>query len=146
MLPASSRLLPSRTGSSPLRKYVAPSSPLDSTSKVSDPPNSTDRSSYLKKYSSSTPDLTYNFKRAFHDQHKPGFTSAPPLTSSDSNHKLLPKGGPRLTLPGTFISPADQHRLGLDWVRSNHNIKFNPPMPRVFPSLSTKDCKKYRKE
>jgi len=37
--------------------------------------------------------------------------------------------GLKLRMPGSFHSPADQHRQALLWLQTNHNSRFNPPMP-----------------
>ena len=130
MLPTSSRLLPTRTGSAPLRKYVVPPSPLHHDSKVSQ--LSPLHSPTFLKNSTSVPDLsrTTQFSSKVCKPGQVSISSRVPISSKPSLDRSL-----RMTLPGTFLPPREQHRLGLDWVSSNHNTKFNPPMPKTFPTV-----------
>ena len=134
MLPTSSRLLPTRTGCAPLRKYVVPPSPQHHSSNVSqDQQSSVNFTKLPLRPTSSAPDLSRN----------PNFTlkcgklgSASISHTSPSSLKTSPNRSIRMALPGTFLPPREQHRLGLDWICSNQNTKFSPPMPKVFPSVS----------
>ncbi|CAK8698618.1 unnamed protein product [Clavelina lepadiformis] len=40
------------------------------------------------------------------------------------------------SLSGNFLSPGDQHRLGMQRLQSHHNLEFLPPMPRAFPPVN----------
>ena len=135
MLPTSSRLLPSRTGSAPLRKYVVPPFPQHHASQVSQDKNSPLVSSAIVQISSSTPNLS--LPTFYPKTNKTGLSSAPPFSSNLSSSQLSPNRSARFSLPGTFLSPGEQHRLGMKWVQSNQNTKFNPPMPKSFPLVAS---------
>ena len=121
MLPHSSRLLPTRTGSSPLRKYVPPPSLL--------------RNAKVSLFSDSfqhLPQSSHNLSQEPNELLTQKSTSSLPLYNPVVTNKICSKRGVRMTLPGSFLPPADQHHLAVEWIQSNQNMDFNPPMPRNF--------------
>lgn len=53
-----------------------------------------------------------------------------------SETRKSPGRGIRFLLPGSYLAPADQHQRGLNWIRSQHNLDFLPPMPKAFPCVT----------
>ncbi|XP_076806540.1 uncharacterized protein LOC143450030 isoform X3 [Clavelina lepadiformis] len=130
----SSRILPTRTGSAPLRKYVAPPSQQQVSSEKkssADPcgqPSPKVAPFSAPAFSRSSKDLKEKFSA--------GVTSTPHLSAWRGSSATSPKGSVKLSLPGTFLSPGDQHRLGMQRLQSHHNLEFLPPMPRAFPPVN----------
>ena len=146
--PYPSKLLPKRTDRSP-QKYTASPSAIRHDSQVSAadvstvlPDNSASSAcneqalnqcatSSLGRYFDS------NFTRKDHavSEKEQGLIGERHLTRSAGATLQSSPGSSRLLLPGTFYSPSEQHRRGVEWVRSNHNLNFLPPMPRTFPNV-----------
>ncbi|XP_077967124.1 uncharacterized protein LOC120343340 isoform X2 [Styela clava] len=137
---ASMGLLPSRTGSAPLYLHQ----PRTSATQVSGnssyiPPWSLycqeedDNTNYTEIKSAPLNRTTNNIT-----QDCDRLQSAPAgiRGTYDEVPRKSPGQSARIHLPGTFWPPAEQHQKGMEWLRSQHNIDFLPPMPKAFPCVT----------